>query len=110
MDIRDAADVWNVAHTITLSEQNVKTMSIGEGFGGCGDSRHFLDWAAGVRKLVYDDDHAVILDAVYGDTPSAFSNQAMRVAEKYLRKFMIELSNNPDTHKDYHKMRLMLFG
>jgi len=110
LGINDAEDVWNIAHTIALSEQNVKTMSIGEGLGGCGDSRHYLDWASTVRKLVIDDTNTRILDAMYGDSQITPTPELRDKAQSLLKKFMFSLRDKPDVYKDYHKFRYNLYG
>ena len=109
IDLSQAEDVWNVAHTIFVKSQSGKAQGINENAGGNGDSNHHLIWVADVRKLVDGELNTFLLDCVYGDSPHNPNPESRRGARDALRAFSYQLSEKPSVLGDFEKYRRLVF-
>ena len=107
----EAGDIWNIAHSITLREQGARALVVGgNSGGGIGDSKHFMDWAASVRKCAPGDElETFVLDCVYGDSHHNPDMKSRRGAVVLLRRFRDALQVKPEILADLSKMRRIFF-
>ena len=87
MELREAAAVWNLAHTLKLLIEGGRCMEFGETSISHGDGKFVHDWIVDVRRIVYNDDHTYILDSVYGDVGCRTETTLLRTAGLLLSKF-----------------------